>query len=584
VTVSTSPARARPNRQLVLCFDGTNNNLTGGHKDTNVLKLCKLLDPSPGRQLVYYDPGVGSPGHIPGAIAADKVRSKVEWLWGLTLGKGLYENIAEGYLFLMRNWQPEDDIYVFGFSRGAFTARSLAGIVARFGILRPTLEGMVPTLLQLYFADQRPGHYRDIVEQVKQDFCTPEGAKAHVWFAGMWDTVASVGLPLSGRKINASGTIIGKRLDHVRQALALDEHRRSFEHRPYYIHPTHDYASTGQSIDQRWFSGAHCDVGGGYPVMAAEMSDHAFLWMLKEAWSLGLRVKPAVCTGDELDLGKAAKAVRRDADGASPRTPLVHTETFSNAFWALTGLGVRDYMKAIGHDGDPPAKPPVQHPGPGSQPLALPLDAASMRVRVMRVLVTLAIGLTFWLLHGAAVSGHTLLEGITWTSDVRDLWSNITQISDANFRLAHWQLNWWHGGPDAMSQLPAGWPGHPIWMVLMDLGFIFCYGYLLALGLARGFARWAGLRDVTDPPPVLLNWLGWSGTVIVLSDIVEDVMMMLVLAAAWLQWDLVRDTLACLMTLAATIKWLAFIPAMLLMARGLVPSRARAPKVAPQPT
>jgi uncharacterized protein (DUF2235 family) len=574
VTASTSPARARPNRQLILCFDGTNNNLTGGHQDTNVVKLCKLLAPSPGRQLVFYDPGVGGPGNLPGAITADKIRNALERLWGLTLGEGLYENIAEAYLFLMRNWQPEDDIYVFGFSRGAFTARSLAGMVARFGILRPSLEGMVPTLLHLYFADERPGHYRDIVDQIQQDFCTPEGAKARVWFAGVWDTVDSVGSPFAQRRIKASGTIIGKRLDHVRQALALDEHRRSFEHRPYYIHPTHDYSSTGQSIDQRWFSGAHCDVGGGYAARAAEMSDHAFLWMLKEAWSLGLQVKPALYTGDVLDLEKAAKAIRRDADGAPPRTPLVHTETFANAYWALSGLGVRDYTKAAGHDGDPPPKPPVQHPVPGSHPLELPLDAASLRVRVLRVLVTLAVGLTFWLLHGAAISGHTLLEGITWGSDVRDLGSNVAQISDANFTLARWQLTWLNGGPDALAQLPTGWPRHPILMVLMDLCFILCYGYLLALGLARGFARWAGLRDVTDPPPVLLNWLGWSGTLIVLADVVEDALMMLLLAAAWLQWDLIRDALACLMTLAAAIKWATFIPAALLIARGLLRARS----------
>jgi hypothetical protein len=182
--------------------------------------------------------------------------------------------------------------------------------------------------------------------------------------------------------------------------------------------------------------------------------------------------------------------------------------------------------------------------------------------------------LTFWLLHGAAISGHTLLEGITWDSDVRDLGANIAQISDANFTLARWQLTWLGGGPDALAQLPTGWPRHPILMVLMDLCFILCYGYLLALGLARGFARWAGLRDVTDPPPVLLNWLGWSGTLIVLADVVEDALMMLLLAAAWLQWDLIRDALACLMTLAAAIKWATFIPAALLIARGLLRARS----------
>jgi hypothetical protein len=88
---------------------------------------------------------------------------------------------------------------------------------------------------------------------------------------------------LLSRTITASPTIVGKRFNHVRQALALDEYRRSFEPRPYYVDPTHNYAATGQSIAQLWFAGAHCDVGGGYAQAEARLSQEPLLWMLQEA-------------------------------------------------------------------------------------------------------------------------------------------------------------------------------------------------------------------------------------------------------------------------------------------------------------
>ena len=142
-------------RQLIICCDGTNNNLTGRVRDTNVTKLCELFAPDANAQLLYYDPGVGNPGLLPGASLTDQFSRFSERLYGLAFGKGVYENIAQAYLFLMRHYQPGDQIFLLGFSRGAFTARSIGGLVTQFGLLRPAMDDLVPTLQHIYFSDQK---------------------------------------------------------------------------------------------------------------------------------------------------------------------------------------------------------------------------------------------------------------------------------------------------------------------------------------------------------------------------------------------------------------------------------------------
>ncbi|MGH8831463.1 MAG: T6SS phospholipase effector Tle1-like catalytic domain-containing protein, partial [Polaromonas sp.] len=193
-------------RQLIICCDGTNNNLTGGAKDTNVTKLCELFAPDANDQLLYYDPGVGNPGELPGASLTDTISRIYERLHGLAFGKGVYENIAEAYLFLMRHYRPGDQIFLLGFSRGAFTARSIGGLVTQFGLLRPEMEGLVPTLLHVYFSDRERGgmKYTAIRDQISRMFASDQTRATPVWFVGVWDTVSSVGAPLLSRTITAS--------------------------------------------------------------------------------------------------------------------------------------------------------------------------------------------------------------------------------------------------------------------------------------------------------------------------------------------------------------------------------------------
>ena len=104
-------------RQLIVVCDGTNNNVTGGRTDTNIIKLQRGLARDAG-QIVFYDPGVGNPAELPGATWVDSIRNWIQRLSGLAFGGGVYENIAECYTFLMLNYEKGDEIYVFGFSRG----------------------------------------------------------------------------------------------------------------------------------------------------------------------------------------------------------------------------------------------------------------------------------------------------------------------------------------------------------------------------------------------------------------------------------------------------------------------------------
>ena len=177
-------------RQIVLCCDGTNNNLTGGENDTNVVRLCQLLRThGDEQQLVFYDPGVGNPGELPGATVWDSVNRYGERLAGLAFGRGVYENMAECYQFLMSNYQPGDELYIFGFSRGAFTARSVAGLVNMFGILQPHMVSMVPSLLHIYFSDRggdSDAARRRIARQATQLFADPQEQHVNIQQKLFW--------------------------------------------------------------------------------------------------------------------------------------------------------------------------------------------------------------------------------------------------------------------------------------------------------------------------------------------------------------------------------------------------------------
>ncbi len=509
-------------RQLIVCCDGTNNNLTGGSNDTNVTKLCDLLAPEANDQLLYYDPGVGNPGELPGATWSDRLSRRYERLHGLAFGKGIYENIAEAYLFLMRHYRPGDDIFIFGFSRGAFTARSIGGLVTQFGLLRPEMEGLVPTLLHVYFSDRKEGaEYERIRAQINELFCASNAREVPIWFVGVWDTVASVGAPFFSRTITASPTIVGKRFHHVRQALALDEHRRAFEPRPYYIDPTYDYESHGQSISQLWFSGAHCDVGGGYQTSAARLSNESLRWMLEESVKCGLRLPTSLLTPAGQVDAQALLCSQRTASVASfMAVPQVHNEAYCTPLWALAGLSQRDQHSVQDPlKGNLPVRPD-EHPSVAELDLSFPADTVWVgRRSVSRLLIAALFVLLFWSAAGGLLS-TTLSPGMSLWQCLETLGTGFLTATNANLQFAKWQLAWLITGPfpDGASQVFGNMKG----ALLADLGLIAAYSCLVSRAITWAFARVARLQRAAHRPSAALNWLGLSGLVMVGADLAEN--------------------------------------------------------------
>ncbi|MBW8721064.1 MAG: DUF2235 domain-containing protein [Polaromonas sp.] len=550
-------------RQLIICCDGTNNNLTGGARDTNVTQLCDLLAPDANGQLLYYDPGVGNPGELPGASLTDNLSRLYERLHGLAFGKGVYENIAEAYLFLMRHYQPGDQIFLFGFSRGAFTARSIGGLVTQFGLLRPEMEGLVPTLLHVYFSDRERGgkKYIAIRDQIGRLFTTDQTRATPVWFVGVWDTVSSVGAPLLSRTITASPTIVGKRFNHVRQALALDEYRRSFEPRPYYVDPTHNYAATGQSIAQLWFAGAHCDVGGGYARAEARLSQEPLLWMLQEAVDCQLRLRAGLldATG-QVDTQAVLSALASPPllSPASPQPqPRIHSETYPTALWALAGLQQRNTHLVL-DAGKPQDVVPVEHPSVAAFGLSFPADTVWARRRPVKgLLVAMAFAAAFWLLAGGLLQGWIAPARMTLWECLLALGQSFAQagqIAAANFALARWQLEWALSMAYPLVTLPQP-PNRVAAAIWADFGLIAAYACLLARAVTWAFARIVRLQLVSHRPSAFLNGLGLAAALAVGSDLLENLLtLVLVSAFPWPLLAGVEPVLGLAMTAAALAK------------------------------
>ena len=546
-------------RQLIVCCDGTNNNLTGGHNDTNVTKLCELLEPESQDQIVYYDPGVGNPGQLPGATLSDRFSRGYQRLYGLAFGKGVYENIAEAYLFLMRHYRDGDQIFLYGFSRGAFTARSIGGLVTQFGLLRPEMEGLVSTLLHVYFSDraQAGGDYERVRDQITALFGAGQARTAPVWFVGVWDTVASVGAPFLSREITASPTIVGKRFQHVRQALALDEYRRAFRPRPYYIDPAHDYAAGGQSIRQLWFSGAHCDIGGGYATDQARLSNEALLWLLQESVTCALRLPQSLLDADgQVNAGAVLQAQRSATPPSTPAAARVHSETYGTAWWALTGLEARNLHQVAQAAAKPLPALPLEHPSVERLGLKFPADSVWQRRRpTASLLLAAALVLLFAATAGGFLRGAVDLQSMSLWQCLLALADDPTRSQDANNQLAWWQLAWFVHAESPTRAMPAF--RHVPAAILTDFALIGAYGYLLARGLTWGFAQVAQLRRASERSSAWLNRLGMSAFLAVAADVTENLLTLwLVLGypSTLLPWS--EYVVGALMSAASLAKWI----------------------------
>ncbi len=266
-------------RNIVLCFDGTSNNVTG--QMTNVLRLYKMLERSDA-QLAWYDSGVGTVVDPEGMTTFHRLTRRII---DFAIGFSIRRHFCAAYAFLAQNYRPGDQIYLFGFSRGAYTARALAGAIKLFGIPRPELAHLAELAWSIYANDAGILNIQDRFggsERFRESFSIEVCPKVH--FVGVWDTVSSYGW--FGDLESLPHTRNNEVIEHVRHAIAIDERRAFFRQNRFEQSPEQ------LSFKQVWFAGCHSDVGGGYPEANSE-AQTAFIsleWMLREAEGLGLRI------------------------------------------------------------------------------------------------------------------------------------------------------------------------------------------------------------------------------------------------------------------------------------------------------
>jgi uncharacterized protein (DUF2235 family) len=276
-------------RNIVICCDGTANEFA---KDrTNVIKLYSALVQDTDAQVAYYHPGIGTMEPF-GALSP--ITRTLTRVLGMAVGYGLENDIRDAYVFLMQAYQPEDSIYLFGFSRGAFTVRAVASLIRMYGMIRKGNEALVPYAIRMLMGIQRAGNnpattsaYFDLASEFKR---TMSCGNPRLRFVGIWDTVSSVGwvenplhLPYEANNPD---------IEVGRHAVSIDE-RRAFFRAHLWQRPKDSTAPHGpRDMQQVWFPGVHCDVGGGYPEETSGLSKYALEWIFQEAKEAGLLVHP----------------------------------------------------------------------------------------------------------------------------------------------------------------------------------------------------------------------------------------------------------------------------------------------------
>lgn len=335
-------------KRIVMCFDGTWNTpgerfkglaalherfgglptdrddleaaLRGdgaGLVETNVCRLFRATRRGPA-QVKWYDGGVGT-----------------EWfnrVRGGAFGVGLSLNVREGYKFLSDTYEPGDEIFVFGFSRGAYTARSLVGMIRNCGLLPAGAAGEdadSDEMLEAYelyrSRDGSPDSERAVRFRARSHAAVPE-----IRFLGVWDTVGALGIPVESfdefnkEAFQFHDTELSGIVKNAYHAVAVDEHRK-----PYAATLWTPRRKLDQTMEQRWFVGAHCDVGGGYE--DRRLSDIALAWMMDKAAGCGLVLDPAC---------RPAVKLEENARG-------VLTDSFSNFLHGAFKLFEKRYFRDV---------------------------------------------------------------------------------------------------------------------------------------------------------------------------------------------------------------------------------------------
>jgi uncharacterized protein (DUF2235 family) len=287
--------KAAMDRKIVICFDGTSNEVKA-HAVTNVFKIVELLDLSdPNAQVVYYGPGVGT---MAAPSAWSGFARKLSQTGGLVWGHGMRQDIGEAYTYLMNTWKPGNKVYVFGFSRGAYTARAFCGMLKTIGLLRPGSENLVPYALRIYArrasdSDLRKPEGWDRMDRFAEGLSVrvePDKVDFPVEYLGLFDTVKATSFVL--RDIKWPYTRKLSNVAWVRHAVSIDEQRRPFA--PYLL--TFPQAAP-PNMKEVWFAGIHSDIGGGFPDNP-KLGDISMRWVLDGAIARGLKVIQSRYTED----------------------------------------------------------------------------------------------------------------------------------------------------------------------------------------------------------------------------------------------------------------------------------------------
>jgi len=347
---------------IILCSDGTGNS---GGKDngTNVWRLYQAVDLTGRDQIVFHDDGVGTHEH------------KILKTIGGAFGWGLSQNIKDLYTSLVRVYNEGDEIFLFGFSRGAYTARALAGLITNFGVLDRyqyrtpgELNKAVDRLFDAYrklpkHDDPEKSAALNIEEFRK--WCCDEWSdqewdelknsseysvtKREIRFLGVWDTVDAIGVPFDELREWFGPKVLGKRsYDHdlnprilnVAHAIAIDDQRKTF-------HPvmfSEGLAGPEQVVDQVWFTGMHSNIGGGYP--KDSLSLNTLVWMIDRAIAASVKGKGPVLSFIEGEID-------RYRDTANSHGMMYDSRTGVKAFYRYRPRDIEKFCKTACKDGRP---------------------------------------------------------------------------------------------------------------------------------------------------------------------------------------------------------------------------------------
>ena len=285
-------------KNIVVFSDGTGQE-GGKGNNTNVYKLFNMIEDRTENQVSFYDRGLGT--------GWKKITGNVG-------GMGISRNIRECYEFIFENYQAGDNIFLFGFSRGAITIRSLSEFIHLFGILPKSRLELINQAYNIYRIsnnEKRKKSAMDFVSNHPNQHC-------QIKFLGVWDTVDALGLPFKELNFFVDwipffrhkyhNLRLSSSVTHARHALAIDDERLTF-HPKIWDKEIEDY----QSMKQVWFYRMHTDIGGGYK--EHELSDIALAWMVSEAKDCGLRI----FSENEVEIDQIHDGIMHDSRKGFPK-------------------------------------------------------------------------------------------------------------------------------------------------------------------------------------------------------------------------------------------------------------------------